>query len=253
MPIVTMPIAWTLILSMAASQSSAYLASTGLIESDHPRIRRLVADLTGGLETSREKAVRIHDFVRDEIAFGWTRRFYRMPATSVLDARVGYCHTKATLFISMLRAAGIPARQRFVDISSPVLQGFLDRGQPHLDHSFTEVHLDGRWVGLDSYVVDLALYEPASRRLAETGAGLGYGLHAHGTPHWDGRSDAFAQLVDDGSVPGLTTRDHGVYADVGAFYDAVDGHDRLAGADALLIPLFVPRATAKVEEVRDGR
>jgi hypothetical protein len=27
--------------------------------------------------------VRIHDFVRDEIRFGWTRRFYRMTASEV--------------------------------------------------------------------------------------------------------------------------------------------------------------------------
>jgi hypothetical protein len=40
---------------------------------------------------------------------------------------------------------------------------------------------------------------------------------------WSGRSNTFGQFVDDGSFPGLTTLDHGTYADVGAFYESRKG------------------------------
>lgn len=234
-------------------EADGFLESGGYIEADHPRIRALVAAITADLVETREKAVRIHDFVRDEVDFGWTSSFYRMPATDVLESGVGYCNTKATLFIAMLRAAGIPARQRFVDISSEVLRGFLTRGNPYLDHSYTEVYLDGRWLGVDSYVVDLPLFRNSQRLLAQSGMKLGYGIHTNGVPTWDGRSDSFIQFVNDGSVPSLTTRDHGVFADVEEFYREVDGHDKLSGLNRFLIPLFIPRSTAKVRDVRRER
>jgi transglutaminase-like putative cysteine protease len=69
--------------------TAADLAATPQIESDHPRILALAAELGAEAGSAREHAVRLHDFVRDEIRFGWTRGFYRLSATEVLDARVG--------------------------------------------------------------------------------------------------------------------------------------------------------------------
>jgi hypothetical protein len=228
------------------------LAPTTLVQSDHPRIRALAAELTRGAESSRERAVRIHRFVRDEIAFGWTRSFYRMSAVEVLDARIGYCNTKATVFLALLRAAGIPARQHFVDISSLVLAGFLERGRSHVDHSYVEVLLGGRWLRVDSYVVDAPLFEWAARALARTGEPLGFGIHRSGTIEWDGASDSFIQFVDDGSVPDLTTTDHGIFRDTEDFYRQRDGADKLAGIHRLAIPLLIPRATQRAERLRKG-
>lgn len=242
------------LLSLSGSpQGGDPLGATARIQSDHPRIVALAAELTAGAPDARTRAVRIHDFVRDEIRFGWTRSFYAMSAVDVLDAGVGYCNTKATLFIALLRAAGIPARQHFLDISSRVLAGFLESGTPFLDHSFTEVQIDGRWLRVDSYVVDVELWERARAQLERSGAGLGWGVHRNGTPDWDGRSDAFVQFVDDGSVPALTSRDHGVFADVDDFYRHVEGRDELSGLNRVLIPLFIPRSTARVETLRSGR
>lgn len=227
-----------------------WLAPTPWIESEAPEIRALAARLTADAGSPREAAVRLHDYVRDEVRFGWTRRFYRMTAREVLGARIGYCNTKATLFVALLRAAGIPARQHFVDLTSQVLAGLVDTGGPYVDHSYTEVFLDGTWRRVDSYVVDRALFERARAALAADGRRIGLGVHVAGTVDWDGRGDAFVQMVDDGTVPGLVARDHGVFADTRAFYAAVAGRDELAGARRLLIPLLIGTATARADALR---
>ena len=90
---------------------------------DDPQIDALAEHLVSGRHSARERAVVLHDFVRDEIRFGFTPHFYAMSAADVLAARIGYGHTKATLFIALLRAAGIEARQQFVDLDAAVWRG----------------------------------------------------------------------------------------------------------------------------------
>ena len=122
----------------------------------HPTVREKSMALTRGLTTPRERAVAIFEFVRDGIAFGWTSDFYDQRPEDVLAARVGYCNTKSTIFIALLKVAGIEARPVYVDISSEVLHGF-DVPGPFVDHSYTEVFLEGRWLAVDAYVVDRPL------------------------------------------------------------------------------------------------
>jgi hypothetical protein len=229
-----------------------FLAPTAWIDLEHPEIAATAARLTRGVGSEREKAVRIHDFVRDEVRFGFTRSFYRMRASDVLEQRVGYCNTKATLFIALLRAAGIPARQHFVDISAEILAGFVRRPGAHVDHSYTAVLLDGRWVRTDSYIVDPPLFTRAQAELARSGRALGWGVHRNGRIEWDGRADAFAQFVDDGLVPDLSTRDYGVFADTRAFYEAGHGADRMSIVQGALIRLFIGYAGARVRAFREA-
>ncbi len=234
----------------AAKEMARWLEATPLVDRDAPAVREAARRIVGDAASPRERAVRIHDFVRDEIRFGWTRGFYRLRASEVLEAGVGYCNTKSTLFVALLRAAGIPARQHFVQISREILYGLVERPGPFVDHSFSEVFLDGVWVRVDSYVVDRPLEEAARARLQREGRRLGYGLHLGGTTHWDGRSDAFSQLADDGSVADLVGRDYGVHRDTKALYDAGFGDDRLTGLQGWLIPLFIGRADDRVVSLR---
>jgi len=227
-----------------------FLEPTEWVDSQHPAVIDAARRATRGAATDREKAVRLHDFVRDEIRFGWTHAFYRMRASDVLRARVGYCNTKATLFVGLLRASGIPARQRFVDLDARVLRGLLSTGRAYVDHSFTEVRLGGAWQRVDSYVVDMSLHRAAREKLARDGGELGWGIHRNGTPVWDGTGDAFVQWVDDGSVEWLTTVDHGVFEDSPAFYATGRGNDGLKGMRGLLIRLFVEGGTARAEGLR---
>ncbi len=230
-----------------------WLGETQIIDKDSRAIRRQVSELIEGATDDRERALRIFHFVRDEIVFGWDGAFYAMTASEVLRAGRGFCNTKATLFIAMLRSAGIPARQRFVDLRSDVLYSLADTGGEYVDHSYTEVYLDGHWIGVDSYVIDRPLYLKAIAKLRDSGRRLGYGVHLNGTIDWDGINDSFVQFVDDGTVDKLTVREHGVFADVNDFYASVnDTWNRRTRLRAVAMRIFLPIATRNVERLRSG-
>jgi transglutaminase-like putative cysteine protease len=189
-----------------------------LIDDTHVAITEQVAQLVQDRHTPRERAVAIHDFVRDKVRFGFTPHFYAMSAADVLATGVGFGNTKSTLFIAMLRAAGIEALQQFVDLDASVLRGLLDLRTPLVDHSYTEVKLDGAWVATDSYVVDLPLFRAAQAALRVEGRGMGYGVRLDGRAQWDGRSASFAQFMPGDS--GSSRHRWGVFPDVVAFYES---------------------------------
>ena len=235
----------------AALGPPSWLAETEVIDWRDPSILRATEAAVADAEGPRERAVRIHDFVRDRVRCGWQPRFYEVRASEVLAAGVGYCNTKSSLFVAMLRAAGIPARVHFVDVDASILLGVIDPGTSHVDHSYTEVWLDGRWVRTDSYIVDLPLAERGRARLAAEGGVLGYGVHSAGTSTWDGRRDAFSQFVDDGSSPDFHRTDFGVHADVMAFYrDAPRTWNELGRAARLFIRWGLGPANRRAAELR---
>ena len=112
-----------------------------------------------------------------------------------LDRRLGHCNPQSSLFVALCHAAGLEARAHYVKISGDVLDG-LGMFPSILHHSYSEVHLDGKWVRTDAYIVDPPLYESATRQLEKEGKRLGYGVHAEGTIDWDGEKDSFSQMVD---------------------------------------------------------
>lgn len=156
--------------------------------------------------------MRIHDWVRDAIRFGIPPSFYRMKASEIVKASEGYCNTKATVFCALLRACGIASPIRVFDLSAQVLKGLFDPGSTSVDHTITEVWLGGRWVCVDSHVVDTRLEAAARRRLEETGERAGYGIHVAGSTQCDGRSDSLIQCVDAGmngiEFPGTVRPSH---------------------------------------------
>lgn len=246
------PVLVVLLLMTSASGKAepGDLARTPYLDIDHPALKATTARVTAGATTVRKQAVRIHDFVRDEIQFGWAPAFYRQKASEVLAGEIGYCNTKSTLFVAMLRTAGIPARQHFVSLRADILHGLISPGTRYVDHSYSEVQIDGRWLRVDSYIVDRGLAIQARARLAREGRALGYGAHRNGVSDWDGRGDAFSQFVNDGTVENLTDADHGVYADVGAFYDSGRGINRLAWPLHLGFGWFARAANARVQGLR---
>ena len=160
----TVSMTTALIVPYTATAKVEYMNPTHYIDSDHPAIVDAVHTNTAGARDAREKAVRIHDFVRDQVRFGWAPSLYDQKASDVLAAGAGFCNTKSTLFVALLRAAGIPARQHFVNIHAGILDGFIYPGTPYVDHSFAEVWLAGTWWQVDSYIVDRQLMTHAQAR-----------------------------------------------------------------------------------------
>ncbi|MEM9177961.1 MAG: transglutaminase-like domain-containing protein, partial [Myxococcota bacterium] len=227
-----------------------HLEATTYVDAAHPRIVATAQRIVGGAANDRERAILLHDFVRDEIRFGFAPRFWDQTASEVLESGVGFCNTKSTLFVALLRAVGIPARQSFVTIDARILDGVIDPRTAYVDHSFAEVSIDGEWIKTDSYIVDRTLARVARAQLREQGRVIGLGVHVNGVSDWDGRSDAFSQFVDDGTLPNLSTRNHGVYPDVGAFARSGKAKNVLRGPAKWFFGFFARAANRRADAIR---
>jgi hypothetical protein len=227
-----------------------WLLGTPRIDCAAPEIQAAVASLAGPPRDERAMAVRIHDFVRDQIRFGWSLRFDRQTASEVLRARRGYCNTKSGLFMALLRAAEIPARLHCVAINRDILRGLVRPPTSYVDHTYVEVRLEGIWHSTDSYIVDRALFTAAQRRLRREGAELGYGVHCQSTLDWDGRKDAFAQFVPSAGKVAVRGADFGVYDDLDAFYASGKGHGPPGSMLRLLLCALLPVGNARVAALR---
>jgi Transglutaminase-like superfamily len=186
-----------------------------------PRIERLAEKLTRGLDGERACAARLHDYVRDRIAFGFTPWLDAATPQQTLEAGVGHTIPKTALFVALARAAGLRAFQHYVTIDHALLRGAFPGGAHRLlpweiPHAYAEVEIDDEWWRVDSYALDQSLWRGAVARLTHEGDLLGYGAHCLGTCRWRGRGHAFAQLV----TADMVVEDHGAFADAPAFLAA---------------------------------
>lgn len=234
---------------MAAMSELDYLEATAKIDHRSASLRE-VAERVGDAATAREAAIRLHDHVRDNIRFGFCPAMYDQSASQVLRAGVGYCLTKSTLLVALLRALGIPARQHFVDISVEILHGIMTPRTPLIDHCYVEVLLDEGWVRVDSFIVDMPLAEAARARLRREGRMVGYGVHIDGVSVWDGRRDAFCQFVNNGAVEGFSEMDHGLFRDIDEFHEKAESWNRIGLLARLFMPAFASAANARAEALR---
>ncbi|MDD9951494.1 MAG: transglutaminase-like domain-containing protein [Zetaproteobacteria bacterium] len=166
-----------------------------MIDADHPQIRRLAQDITTGLTTERARAVAVHNWVRDRIAFGWVPHADQERASDTLQRKMGFGVTKSTLFVALLRSLGLAARSRFVSLDGAIFAQF-GWHQALVDHAYTEVFLDGHWVATDSYVLPQHQARVALEKLQTLGLQMGYGVSQGGHWSWEGSHAQFIQWTD---------------------------------------------------------
>lgn len=164
-------------------------------------------------KSDRQIAVALHDFVRDEIAFGFTPFFDAGSAEQTMKLRVGHCNPQARLMVSLFRLAGLDARFQPVTIKNDVLRGLVTT-PPLLSHVYTEVLVDGDWHRLDSYIVDPPLRKAAVMKLRSEGRESGYGCHVSATGSWNGAQDSFSQVA----TPDMILEEHEAVTDIEEFY-----------------------------------
>ena len=236
-------------LSSLTDDPQDWVQATRLLDLDDPKLRIQVMRITQLASTETQKAVCVHDFVKS-LPFGCVAGFDHVPAAAVLKAGRGDCHTKGTLFVAMLRSVGVPARLRFVSLSSAFLKGIIDMSQGTITHAVAEVHLDGRWVQTDTYVTDTLLETRALQLLEPLDSLVGYGIHVRGHHFWDGRHAAHAQYHESDPVS-LPIHDWGVAHDPEHFYSNKDHAELALGwltrAKWMLAAALVNR---RVEQVR---
>ena len=181
----------------------------------------IVDNAMAGAECERQTAIRLHDYVRDEIRFGFTPYFDAATAERTLKLRVGHCNPQARLMVELFRMAGLKARFQPVTITNAVLRGVIDT-PPQLSHVFTEVYVDGDWRRLDSYIVDSPLRAAAIAKLKATGREIGFGCHVSATGTWNGRDNCFSQVA----TPNMILELHKPVTDIEDFYNSPEYRHR---------------------------
>lgn len=225
------------------------MVPTRLLDLDDPKLRIQAMRITQLATSETQKAVFIHDHVKS-LPFGCVAGSGHVPAAAVLKAGRGDCHTKGTLFVAMLRSVGVPARLRFVTLSSAFLKGIIDVPQDAITHAIGEVYLDGRWLQTDTYVTDSLLETRAVQLLRQQGSSVGYGIHVKGSHFWDGQHSAHARYheSDPASLP---LHDWGVAHDPEHFYrDKAHENLQLGGLTRVKWMLAAALVNRRVEQVR---
>jgi hypothetical protein len=224
-----------------------------LSDFDHPSIINLATRLTDGKGTAQEKVEGLFNYVRDGIKFGFTPVWDRLKASDVLYYGLGYCNTKATLFVALCRAAGIEARVHFglidIRIMRGIMPGFVFPFMPKLGgHSWVEVLLDGQWKSIDSYINDKPFYERAVKRLKKSGRPLGYSVSFK-----DGKTSCEFNFGEQGFVHmGAVREDHGAWED-SADYFATDLYVRFNRLQAFAYPVVQVMSNSNVMRIRQSK
>jgi len=182
------------------------------------RVREAAERVTAELATERRKAIALHDYVRDNIKFGFNRYFDLSNPNHTLELAIGHCNPKGELMVALFREAGLEAHHHFVVLPKNIIKGIIPPGMrwlipAELSHCYTEVKVEGTWCNIDSYILDGPLLTGARAKLSEEDRTCGYGTHGQSTNHWDGRGDAFSQFDKD-----MMLQDHGRVHDLGTYY-----------------------------------
>jgi hypothetical protein len=192
-------------------------------------VKGVVDQVVVGTATERDKAIALHDYVRENVKFGFAKHHDAAQPDFTLTCGLGHCNPKSRLMVALFRAAGLESHQHFVVIPKEILKGAIPPASfwmlsSELSHSYCEVKVEGTWCAIDSYIIDTALLKAAKARLAKEGRSLGYGVRAYSTNVWDGQSNAFSQFDQR-----MMIEDHGRVEDLEAYFRSRKYRNRVLG------------------------
>ncbi|MGE4454315.1 MAG: transglutaminase family protein [Sphaerochaeta sp.] len=166
----------------AEAEAQHYLNSTALLDYDSPVVTELIQKQGWlNLSSPSDRIAEVYGFVRDEIPFGYAKRYY-VPASEVVREGMGNCITKTTLLMALLRAVGIPCRLRAGMISKVIHRGLLkglsfSLSPRHLHHTWVEVYYQNRWLEIGGHIVDKPYLEKLQLEFSNfIGTFYGYGI-----------------------------------------------------------------------------
>ena len=198
----------------ALDEPDRWLGTTELLDLEDTRLRLRAHALTQLCKTEREKALAVYGFVK-RMPFAKPLKLRLRTARQVIDAGRGDAADKATVLIALMRAAGIPARLRYIELRGEVLRG-LTSNVASAGRPVAEIWLNDCWMRTDTYIFDAAYMAAARQRLKEHGWDWGYGIHRNGDAIWSAAGEAFLGGVADrershgGERPGRLQRSAGI-------------------------------------------
>lgn len=133
-----------------------FLLSTQYVIAGSPRANQIVSDIRDPGDTDIEFAEKLNEWVYENITYQLT--LGQITSEEILDVRVGKCLEKATLYLALIRTAGLPAKEvsGFIISTGPPLPpfdritGITPDGEYIIGHAWTEVYIPGEgWVPAD--------------------------------------------------------------------------------------------------------
>jgi hypothetical protein len=123
--------------ALSIADRTLYLSPTHHIESDHPEIKKIAADIVGQAATPKEKIRRLVTWIAANVK---SEAVDSVSALDVLHTRRGECQAQTLLYSALARAVGVPTK----------LAGGLVymEGMGFLYHSWAESYVDG-WIAVD--------------------------------------------------------------------------------------------------------
>jgi len=143
-------------------RTERYLLSTGYCDCKNETLRTKVNEITNGVETQREKALKVFYWIRDEILFNSTLQVYKRASETINEGTVDYCN-KINLHVALLRAVNIPARIQYAQVDKEILKHFIpgflwNRIPDPIGHAWCECYLDEKWTSCEA-LFDMSLFE----------------------------------------------------------------------------------------------
>jgi hypothetical protein len=132
----------------------AYIEPTEFCDCRNDVIIKKSNELIGQTSIPKDAAIKIFNFVRDEIPFEANRADER--ASETLQRGSGFCITKSNLQIALLRAIGIPARYHHVHLKKVILNGVIRKAilkyVPDIItyHPWCECYINDNWVACEA-------------------------------------------------------------------------------------------------------
>ncbi len=129
-----------------------YLAPAEFIDSDHAAVQSKAAELASRAAGQIDQSRLLYSFVRDGIRYD-PYVDYTDPeswrASSVLNEGHAYCVGKASLYVALCRAIGIPARLGLADVKNHLATPRLIEAvgtDVFAYHGYVEIYPAGKWV-----------------------------------------------------------------------------------------------------------
>ncbi len=129
-----------------------YLKPAWFTDSDNAAVINFSNTHVSPGDSAIDKGIKLYYAVRDKIRYNpyaFTTDRSKFKASYMLSAMEGFCIQKAILLSAAARAAGIPARLRFVNVVNHLTTENLKRKMKSdlfVFHGCTEMFLEGRWV-----------------------------------------------------------------------------------------------------------
>lgn len=142
-----------------------YLQETKYCDFGSLLIQTKAKEITQNLNTSKEKAIALFNWVRDNIIYKFD--YWNVKASETLEKGTGMCTNKSNLLIALLRSCQIPAGYGILQVNAQeyfgpiIIPMFKPKVSAESTHIYTYVFLNNRWVKCDSSV-DLQLSQKSA-------------------------------------------------------------------------------------------